>query len=63
MEERKQTWKKVSQGANNCVEVAYVKRDGEPAAEVRDSKAPDRGSLRFDLGRLLDAAKADRFTR
>lgn len=61
MEERRQTWKKATrtQGANNCVELAY----GDPVTEVRDSKAPDNGRLHVDLGGLLGAVKADRLAR
>jgi hypothetical protein len=51
------TWKKSSrtQGANNCVELAY----GEVTL-VRDSKNPDGPQLRVSLGALVQAVKADR---
>lgn len=60
MEARQRTWKKSSrtQGANNCVELAY----GE-VAEVRDSKNPGGPTLPVKLSSLIAAVKADTLTR
>lgn len=51
-------WKRASrsEGANNCVELAW-------AGAVRDTKNPAGGMLRVALGGLLTAVKADRLTR
>ena len=55
-------WRKssYSQGSGDCVEV----REGDPIAEVRDTKDPDRRSLAFavvEWSRFIRAVQADAF--
>lgn len=51
-------WKRSSrsEGANNCVELAWF-------GAIRDSKAPNGPQLRVPLGDLLAAVKANHLTR
>jgi hypothetical protein len=53
------TWRKSghSGSQNTCVELA------DTLDRIRDSKNPNGSILRADIGRLLDAVRADRFSR